>query len=531
MKFRKTQALMLFSTLLLAQSAWSHGYVTESRNYKCKLQQNTGCGSIIYEPQSVEGPDGFPSAGPRDGTLAAAGSGAWAQLNEQTPSRWHKTRVSPGAYQFRWNFTAAHLARDFRYYITKPDWNPSLPLARSSFDLTPFCAKDGRMTQPVNPSVHDCQLPSRSGYHVVLAVWDVGDTAYSFYNAVDLQFEGNLPPPSFNDIGDVFPSRNLLAGDRVQLRFFNTTGEVASPRVDMTIASDAEGVATAWVQKLATQVNTTQSGIMMGVMNSQGSIEPAQGKNDVFALSNSGLVRAEVGFVIKPAVLLNPSVSGVAPSYRTSDGNINLQFAVQSNLAYSGNLTVFSSLNRQVKTQAMQGGIGTVNQNIGLTGLTSGDYYLLVSFNTQDGQSQQLRINFSVQNTSDTSGQNSLVYPQGLGTYTLGQMVASRDGKLYRCKVVGWCNSNSALYYEPGFGLAWGDAWEFAGTSNVPVPVPTAQYVYPQGLGQYVTGTLVQGSDGKIYRCTVAGWCNSTSAYHYAPGTGAAWGSAWTRAN
>lgn len=522
------RALTLCAALLAAPSVWSHGYVTESRNHKCAQQQNTGCGAIVYEPQSVEGPDGFPSAGPRDGTLAAAGSGAWAPLNEQTPSRWHKSAVSPGPYQFRWNFTAAHVSRDFRYYITRPDWNPSLPLARSSFELTPFCVRDAGMARPANPTVHDCELPDRSGYHVVLAVWDVGDTTAAFYNAIDLQFQGALPPPSFRDIGDVFPSRDLASGDRVQLRFFNAAGEVPSPRVEMAIASTAEGVAAQWVQRLANQVNSTQNGIRMGVMNAQGVIEPAQGKNDVFALSNSGLVRAEVGFVIQPAVLLNAAVTGLAPSYRTADGQVNLQFSVQSNLGYSGNLTVFNAANRQIRTQAVQGSVGTLNQSMALSGMVSGDYYLLASLSTQDGQSQQLRINFSVQNTSTASGP---LYPQGLGTYAVGQLVASRDGKLYRCKVAGWCNSASATYYEPGFGLAWTSAWELAGTSGVVVPAPTAQFVYPQGLGQYNAGTVVQGSTGQLYRCTVAGWCNSTSATYYAPGTGLAWGSAWSLAN
>jgi chitinase len=31
-----------------------------------------------------------------------------------------------------------------------------------------------------------------------------------------------------------------------------------------------------------------------------------------------------------------------------------------------------------------------------------------------------------------------------------------------------------------------------------------------------------------MYQCDIAGWCSSASAYHYAPGTGSAWTSAWT---
>lgn len=49
---------------------------------------------------------------------------------------------------------------------------------------------------------------------------------------------------------------------------------------------------------------------------------------------------------------------------------------------------------------------------------------------------------------------------------------------------------------------------------------------------QYVAGTaysagqLVQNL-GSEYRCTIAGWCSSPSAWAYAPGSGSAWTSAW----
>lgn len=52
---------------------------------------------------------------------------------------------------------------------------------------------------------------------------------------------------------------------------------------------------------------------------------------------------------------------------------------------------------------------------------------------------------------------------------------------------------------------------------------------------QYVAGTaysagqLVQNA-GSQYRCTIAGWCGSTAAWAYAPGTGAHWQQAWTLA-
>ncbi|WP_331345173.1 chitinase [Cellvibrio sp. UBA7661] len=43
----------------------------------------------------------------------------------------------------------------------------------------------------------------------------------------------------------------------------------------------------------------------------------------------------------------------------------------------------------------------------------------------------------------------------------------------------------------------------------------------------YAAGQLVQNA-GSEYRCNIAGWCGSTAAWAYAPGTGAHWQDAWS---
>jgi N-acetylglucosamine-binding protein A len=179
----------------------AHGYISFSRNKKCADGINVGCGNIIYEPQSLEGPDGFPQGGPPDGRIASADgerpsqtSGLFLQLDQPGASRWQKTNVQPGSISFPWTFTANHVTRDWRYYLTRDGWNPEAPLARASFDLNPFCVVSGNMAQPPFSLTHTCNLPARSGYHVVLAVWDVGDTVNAFYNCLDVQFGGVAAP-------------------------------------------------------------------------------------------------------------------------------------------------------------------------------------------------------------------------------------------------------------------------------------------------------------------------------------------------
>ncbi len=54
------------------------------------------------------------------------------------------------------------------------------------------------------------------------------------------------------------------------------------------------------------------------------------------------------------------------------------------------------------------------------------------------------------------------------------------------------------------------------------------------GVVQYVAGTSYSKdqevkNDGFKYECDIPGWCSSSAAWAYAPGTGAHWQSAWTR--
>ena len=77
---------------------------------------------------------------------------------------------------------------------------------------------------------------------------------------------------------------------------------------------------------------------------------------------------------------------------------------------------------------------------------------------------EQAWIETSVKPESDKGGNSFYVYPEGLGDYKPGiTVVRGRDGGNYRCLPNpngGWCNIDSTLYYEPGFGIAWQDAWE-----------------------------------------------------------------------
>ncbi len=83
---------------------------------------------------------------------------------------------------------------------------------------------------------YECIVPEREGYQVILAVWDVGDTAASIYNVIDLKFDGNGPVlPDWNPAGHIKPSMDLSIGDTVYTRVFDNDGENPAYRTDLKL--------------------------------------------------------------------------------------------------------------------------------------------------------------------------------------------------------------------------------------------------------------------------------------------------------
>nr|WSZ96157.1 lytic polysaccharide monooxygenase [Streptomyces sp. NBC_00857] len=178
-------------SLLGTGSASSHGYTDSpiSRQKLCANGTVTNCGNIQWEPQSVEGPKGFPAAGPADGKICSGGLSQFAQLDDPRGGTWPTTRLSSGQnFSFRWQFTASHATTDFKYYVTKSGWNPSQPLTRAALDTQPFLTVPYNGQRPPSTLSHSGTLPSKSGRHMIVAVWTIADTSNAFYSCSDVQF-------------------------------------------------------------------------------------------------------------------------------------------------------------------------------------------------------------------------------------------------------------------------------------------------------------------------------------------------------
>lgn len=183
--------LSLAGLVLAAGPASAHGYTNApvSRAYHCALGNVTDCGQIQWEPHSVEGPKGFPAAGPADGTICAGGNGRFAELDDPRGGQWPATNVTAGqSYTFTWHLTARHATTSFRYFVTRDGYDPAQPLTRADLEPAPFLEVPGHGQQPPENPAHTGTLPNKSGKHLILSVWDIADTANAFYQCADVNF-------------------------------------------------------------------------------------------------------------------------------------------------------------------------------------------------------------------------------------------------------------------------------------------------------------------------------------------------------
>lgn len=140
---------------------------------------------------------------PPDGKIASANQGDGEFLDEPG-THWKKHSVeSAELLKVTWYYSAPHATRRWNYFITREGWNPNMPLSRAQFEDKPFYKVEleeqpfwshAAALNPPNPTEHLVMLPQRSGYHVLLAVWEVANTGNAFYQVIDLDFIGDVSP-------------------------------------------------------------------------------------------------------------------------------------------------------------------------------------------------------------------------------------------------------------------------------------------------------------------------------------------------
>ncbi|HEM7461847.1 TPA: N-acetylglucosamine-binding protein GbpA [Enterobacter hormaechei] len=468
------------ATLAVASSALAHGYIESpaSRAYMCKLGQNIDCGSVQYEPQSVERTSGFPTgAMPPDGQLASAGIASYSQLDKQSLNAWTKSPMTAGPHEFVWHHTAPHKTTNWRYYITKQNWDPNKPLTRDQFELTPFCTINGNGQAPSMTKSMTCNVPERTGYQVIYGVWEIADTANSFYQAIDVDFGngGNVTPDDTpavisqwsKTLSGQIAGNNLNVGDKVIARFFDANGEVAALRTEMTIGSSEQGDANQWSYDLAQKINTTHSDVRVGVKDEAGEISPVHGANSVFVKDGSTLKSVAISYEEQKAQVSETIAVSDLQYSKIEHGNVIVTFHVntQGDVNFEAHVMNHHGAEKGYLKQDMN----NVNQNVTmtLTDVTAGHHMLKYYATNKDGTlfAQDVLNLMLESDAADSSGPHDFIFPDSIASYKAGTVVLQpKNGKTYECKPFpysGYCVqwSKYATQFEPGVGAHWREAW------------------------------------------------------------------------
>ncbi|WP_145557632.1 N-acetylglucosamine-binding protein GbpA [Yersinia aldovae] len=491
MKLNKIMLAMV--VMSISGGAMAHGYVEkpESRNFLCSSSGknlNKDCGNVQYEPQSSgETVDGFPASGPADGKLASGGINVSKDLDQQTATRWHKTKIQAGPQQFKWKFTAAHPITDFKYYMTKQDWNPNQPLTRDSFDLTPFCVIGGGPAETQTMmTTHECDVPERTGYQVIYGAWDVSDTQNTFYNVMDVEFDnvsGEVAVSEWSTkVGSIDPRDNLNAGDKVKLRMFDKQGERSDLAVEITIADAKEGKKNNWAYALANKVNDTHKNLRAGNKDASGNVFAAHGANTIYINANSEVIRVETQIEnaqvdASTEVAASFSISGMKKEYQMAAGALAIHFDLGTIGSMDLVAKVFAPDNSVKGYKGMTLENASQHVSIAMTDLKAGKHTLVIIGTDAQGESKQQSIVFMVEGEVETAKPEVKPEVDGADKQCsapawsnnaeyFAKATVTHNGRIYISK---WWTNNAAVPGDAavtdatGNNTGWGKVWEDKG--------------------------------------------------------------------
>ena len=471
-------SLTLLAVMLASPGVAAHGYLNEppSRAFLCQKGLNKDCGGAQYEPQSVGetfkgfpgGVGGAPLQGPVDGKIASGGITLFSAVDAQSASRWHLTEIKDRSVDFDWTYTAAHPATKHEYFITKNGWNPNEALKRASFDSTPFCYVDGGNVLPVTGAKHACVIPDdKTGHHVILGIWTVGDTDAAFYNVADVNILAEAAlPGGWSPVGNITPAITLLPGDKVKARAFTANGESAQYSVGISINNAEEGKPENWSFALAEKINKTQKLIRAGIRDEQDNIEPVKGVNKLYAQKDSGVTRYEIALDMQEDTEARMEFGALAPEHELVKGVGAVAVPVVSNRAMTLEATIFDEANKQVGF-TRQSAAANSNPTLSIDVRSApGKHGVKLLGTTEDGRTTRQAFEHTELIGEGGAQEYDFEFPSNLGEYTAGTKVLQpKDGQVYECKPPpnsGYCKqySPSANGYEPGVGGHWHMAWD-----------------------------------------------------------------------
>lgn len=307
-------AIATLATLAAATRAGAHGtmIVPESRIHRCAFDgnvenhQDPACRAAIQlgGKQAMYDWNGLrqAAAGGRhrevipDGKLCSGGNHDFVGLGLPR-NDWRTTPIVPeadGSFAFVFHATAPHATRDWQLYATRDGWDATRPLAWG--DVDQFCASGAvpLVTDAQGRQVYRirCTLPSRSGRHVIFAIWQRSDSPEAFYSCSDVTFTGGTNP-GWQQIGRIEAPQKLKARSTVTFRVFDESGaDLEQVSVKLKQGDTSR---TRWPFVLAQAVNGALQHARVGVLQTSGAVVPSKKLNgNLVYASGGGTLRFEI---------------------------------------------------------------------------------------------------------------------------------------------------------------------------------------------------------------------------------------------
>ncbi|MCF7752242.1 lytic polysaccharide monooxygenase [Bacillus subtilis subsp. subtilis] len=236
-------------------------------NPACAAAKAVGGAQAFYDWAGINqaNANGNHQAVVPDGTLCSGNNPTYRGLDLDR-SDWATTPIqadADGRFTFVFKAPAPHATRDWQFFVTRDGWQPGAPLRWA--DMEKFCALGNTPLSPDGTYKLQCQLPSRSGQHVIYNTWQRSDSTEAFYTCMDVRFEGGGgTPPSWQDAGPITARGDLPVGTTLSLRVFNAAGNDVE-RVDTTLAAGQTAPAQ-WPLRLGSTVNATAMHARVGVL-------------------------------------------------------------------------------------------------------------------------------------------------------------------------------------------------------------------------------------------------------------------------
>lgn len=214
-----------------------------------------------------------------DGQLCSGGNTTFRGL-DLPRADWRATSIVPdsnGRFEFIYQATAPHATKDMVFYMTRDGWDPSQPFGWNDVDeicrfgSVPLTIFDGKNVYRMS-----CDLPPRSGRHVIFHIWQRSDSPEAFYACSDVVFNG-APDGDLRPIGRLTAADRLPVGTRITFRLLDENS-MDLERIEMIVAENQD-TPDLWAFYLAQVLNSQSQFIRVGVLSGEGSVNPTRTLN------------------------------------------------------------------------------------------------------------------------------------------------------------------------------------------------------------------------------------------------------------